>query len=115
MTKLIELTSGSSTESNLDMPDMNTTVTPAFNSKATETNIEIATEPSIDLANFTNETALKMPTTKSMVFDIGSKSMLEPDYSEMDWIEPDYDDYDEMAWNQPSTKTLGSENWSKNV
>ena len=115
MTKLVELTSGSSTESDLDALDMNMTVTPAFNSKATEMNIEIATEPYIDLANFSNETALKMPTTKSMAFDIGSESMLEPVYSDMEWAEPDYDDYDEMAWNQPSTKTLGSENWSKNV
>ena len=113
VTKLVELTSDSSTESDLDVLDMNSTVTPTSSSKTTRMFAEMTTEPYNDLAKFSNETVTMMPTTTAMV-DIGSESVLEPVYPDLEWEEPDYIDYDEMAFTQSSAKTLGSANWSKN-
>ena len=93
----------------MDLPVKNTTVTPVFEAKATETAtesaMELTTESPIELAtdsNLTNETTIKMPSTKSMVFDNDPKAVLEPEFAEMNLIEP-------------STKSLVIENESKNV
>ena len=85
----------------MDLPVKNTTVTPIFEAET----IESATESAIELAtdsNLTNETAIEMPSTKSMVFDNDPKAVLEPEFAEMNLIEP-------------STKSLVIENESKNM